>query len=355
MGSRDDGARHLLLIPFAPGIGDTVMMEPLIRAMRSQLPSWRLTVVAREHAADLIPPRGFEYVRSSCFVERAPAPLRPFHRFIPQWLIAMAAEPAMAMNLGPFERVLNLFWVWESRVPFHRWWTPGRFPRDGVRHTVDVLAEYLEDELGITIPEVERIPRLEPLPAALDWADAYLDAHGVLGMPLASLVTSSANSLKWWSVSKWAELNERLVRFGWRTLMVAPAGNHHAQQVNDGCATKPLWPRADLQQVAALLSQSDLVVGIDTGPLHMAAALGTPWVGLFGPTNPRVIGPYSYSAGRAVVARFPKPASCRDCWRAFKNREDICPTLDATGCTTLVSVDEVVETIRQLRPGMHIA
>jgi ADP-heptose:LPS heptosyltransferase len=48
---------------------------------------------------------------------------------------------------------------------------------------------------------------------------------------------------------------------------------------------------ASLDRVAALLDRCDLVVGVDTGLLHMAGALGAPWVGLFGPTNPDVTGP----------------------------------------------------------------
>ncbi len=353
-GNRDDGAHHLLLIPFAPGIGDTVMMEPLIRAIRRGLPDWRLTVVAREHASDLLCPRGYEFVSPFYYVERAPAPLRPFHRFIPQRLIAWAAEPAMALDLGPFERVVNLFWAWESLIPFNRWWMPQWPLQKGVRHAVDVMADYLEEELGIAIPPAGRVPYLEPFPEGLSWADGYLEAFAGR-RSLASLVVSAANPLKWWAASKWAQLNEELSRLGYQTLLVAPPDHPHARQVYEGCTSKPLWPHVGLREITALLGRSDVVVGIDTGPLHVAAALGTSWVGLFGPTNPRVIGPYNGSTGRALVARFPKPASCRSCWRAFKNREGVCPTLESTGCTTLIGVEDVVSAVLSVSPGIPIA
>lgn len=349
-----DEAPHLLLIPFAPGIGDMVIMEPLLRAVRAALPEWRLTMVARDYTADLLPVDGYDLVSPAYFMNRTPPPLRPLHRLIPQAVVARAAEYAMALDLGPFEQVINLFWVWESTTPFESWWTPEWPLQEGVRHTLDILADYLEGELGMEIPSADRLPRLPVFPEAMEWAKSYLPVRGGR-RPTASLVVSADNALKWWAVPKWVELNERLVRMGWRTVMVAPHGHSHAREVFDACVHKPLWPEMGLRRVAAVLARSDVVVGIDTGPLHMAAALGMPWVGLFGPTNPFVIGPYDTSVGRPVVAPFAKPPSCEDCWLSFKNREDRCPTLAATGCTTLIPVEEVLEAIFTLRGGTTLA
>lgn len=353
---RDDGeSRRVLLIPFAPGIGDMVMMEPLLRAVRSTLPEWRLTVVAREYAADLLPPGGCELVTPFYFVTEAPIPLRPLHRLIPQAVIAWAAEPAMALDLGPFKRVINLFWAWESKIPFDQWWTPQWPLRGDVRHAVDLLADYLAGELGTEIPEPDRVPRLVPFSEGLAWADEYLETRLEQGQPLACLVVSANSPLKWWTPERWAELNKLLRRHGWQTLLVAPRNQAHAHQVYRACGRAVLWPEAGLREVGGLLTRCDVTVGIDTGPLHMAAALGTPWVGLFGPTNPDLIGPYDRSSGLAIVARFPKRHSCRDCWRSFKNRAAHCPTLSATGCTALIPVQEVEEAIQAVRRGTAIA
>jgi heptosyltransferase-1 len=56
----------------------------------------------------------------------------------------------------------------------------------------------------------------------------------------------------------------------------------------------------DLLQLTALLRRAKFVVAADTGPLHLAAALGTPVVGLYGPTDPARNGPYGT---RAAVVR----------------------------------------------------
>src|SRR5207244_8484363 len=51
-------------------------------------------------------------------------------------------------------------------------------------------------------------------------------------------------------------------------------------------------PISSLRELAQLLLDAQLVIGGDTGPLHLAAALGTPVIGLYGPTNPARNGPY---------------------------------------------------------------
>ena len=67
-------------------------------------------------------------------------------------------------------------------------------------------------------------------------------------------------------------------------------------------------PPTNLRELARLLRNAQLVIGGDTGPLHLAAALGTPVIGLYGPTNPARNGPYgqlgnvveSYSTTRSM-------------------------------------------------------
>jgi ADP-heptose:LPS heptosyltransferase len=58
-------------------------------------------------------------------------------------------------------------------------------------------------------------------------------------------------------------------------------------------------PPTSLGELAALLKRMTLVVSNDSGPMHLAAAVGTPVLGIFGPTNPLLQGPYGQ--GHAVV------------------------------------------------------
>lgn len=68
-------------------------------------------------------------------------------------------------------------------------------------------------------------------------------------------------------------------------------------------------PRTNLRELARLLRDAQLVIGGDTGPLHLAAALGTPVIGLYGPTNPARNGPYGQLGN--VVESFSTTKSMR--------------------------------------------
>jgi heptosyltransferase-2 len=91
-----------------------------------------------------------------------------------------------------------------------------------------------------------------------------------------------------------------------------------------------LTGETDLSQLTAILSLVDLLVTNDTGPAHIAAALGRPALVIFGPTDPRTTRPFSASA--EVVRRPPDCAPCmlRDC--PIDHR-----------CMTAISHEEVLE------------
>lgn len=68
-----------------------------------------------------------------------------------------------------------------------------------------------------------------------------------------------------------------------------------AQEIVGLCRTKPLFYEGNLslEQIAALSAESDGYFGVDTAPMHMAAAVGVPVVALFGPTEPKTWGPWT--------------------------------------------------------------
>ena len=76
-------------------------------------------------------------------------------------------------------------------------------------------------------------------------------------------------------------------------LNCGPGEEGLVKEVSRGCRySQPRVYSGDVQGLIALLRRSRLMVGPDTGPVHLAAALGVPTVGLFGPTDPRRNGPY---------------------------------------------------------------
>jgi lipopolysaccharide heptosyltransferase I len=101
---------------------------------------------------------------------------------------------------------------------------------------------------------------------------------------------------KCWPAEKFGELHRRLAaRTGWRGLIsYGPGELPLAQAVRQAAGSPaPLVVDMDLPQLMAAMRGAQLFVGGDTGPLHLAVALGTPVVGLYGPTDPAQTGPYS--------------------------------------------------------------
>jgi ADP-heptose:LPS heptosyltransferase len=142
-------------------------------------------------------------------------------------------------------------------------------------------------------------------------------------------------AIKRWPFARWGHVAAALARAGCRTLLVlppGPAGDAPAAALSRELPRSPLVLRAPLDRVAAVLARCALVVGVDTGLLHLAAAVGTRYVGLFGPTNPLVTGPYARDLGVCLVAPYAKVTACRGCWRQFKYIADRCAALGDPSC-----------------------
>jgi heptosyltransferase I len=121
---------------------------------------------------------------------------------------------------------------------------------------------------------------------------------------------------KCWPPERYGALSQKLYeRFGWRGVVsVGPGEEHLAEQVIKASGTRPPAVMAlGLGPLMALLKRAKFVISADTGPLHLASALGAPVVGLFGPTDPSRNGPYSPND---VVVR--NPRSCETTYRRGK-------------------------------------
>jgi lipopolysaccharide heptosyltransferase I len=98
----------------------------------------------------------------------------------------------------------------------------------------------------------------------------------------------------------------------------------------------------DLAELAALFSKADFVVTVDSGPMHIAAAVGTPVVALFGPTSPERTGPYGRRDGRdGISGRHIVVTKKLDCSPCFKRR---CPE---PVCMTGITVEEVLAAVER--------
>lgn len=167
--------------------------------------------------------------------------------------------------------------------------------------------------------------------------ESFLEAQGLTsGEGLVILAPMTTWPTKCWPAERFVALGDALARRGRRIILIGSAKERPDLEEIAACMkTAPVVMAGELsfRQTAALLDRAALLVSGDTGPMHVAAALGTPQVALFGATSPAWYGPRS---GCALVMAHPVP--CGPCDRKVcGNTED--PHL----CMRLLSVEEVLE------------
>jgi heptosyltransferase-1 len=117
------------------------------------------------------------------------------------------------------------------------------------------------------------------------------------------LIPAAGRPDKEWPAERFRDLAQRL---GSKALVVwGPGERDKAEAIG-----AELAPATKLRELARVLRDASIVIGADTGPLHLAAALGTRVVGLYGPTNPARNGPYGQIAN--CVETFTSTKSMRD-------------------------------------------
>jgi ADP-heptose:LPS heptosyltransferase len=338
----------LLVIPFADGIGDFINVQPLLAAIKRRFPNAAITVAASEHGRQLVNDPAIQVVTPSGLKYEPGRLAIAFRPFLPQKLLAWMAGPMFDRELGPFDLVINFFYAWERGMNFRAHWTPQVPLASGAVHSLDFLANEIERELDLTITEAQRKPRLVLRPSAIRWSARYWIEHDLERERVVALVPSTNMAIKRWPLERWLRVDTYLREMGCRTMLFCdePEGRIQSAFALAGSTALPVY--TSLDNVAGLLSKCDLAVGLDTGLLHMAGALDVPWIGLFGPTNPQVTGPYDRTGGTSIVAPFEKPASCSGCWKHFKYEDDSCRTLDEGSCMSYLSEDEVLDVCLQM-------
>lgn len=225
------------------------------------------------------------------------------------------------------------YWLYNQRVPL------ATMERHAVDRSLDLAAAVI-DRLGGTQPTRGTSRAEFPLyPSVADQhaVDAWWSAQNIRdGERLVLLNPHCRKDANRWPVERFTALAKNLMKQP--GVRVALVGGAIAREVCDAIAA-PLGDRiarADgalgLLASAELIRRADAFVTGDTGPMHIAAAVGTPIVAIFGPANPLRTGPYT---DRAQVLY--KKLSCSPCYA-----RDRCPLGHAVpACMAEISVAEV--------------
>ncbi len=193
--------------------------------------------------------------------------------------------------------------------------------------------------IGAAVPEVST--RIDPPPEALAAAVELIRSGGIPDRRLVVLAPGARWETKRWPARRFAEIAASLSAKGYGTVVIGEAREKgicaeaaSCPGVLDACG------RLSLMETAALLSRASALVTNDSAPLHMAEAVGTPVVALFGPTV-RQFGYYPL-LGRSIVME--RDIGCRPCSR---NGARPCH-IEKRECLESIGAEEVTAAVERL-------
>jgi heptosyltransferase I len=280
-------------------IGDAVHVLPVVNALKRHWPESRITwviqpvphLLVRDHPAVdryLIFNRRRGLAAWEGFRELARQyPQRPYDLLLGLQVyfkagVLQGLAPARVKLGFDKERARDLNWLF----------TTERIPARGQRHVQDQYLEFLE-HLGVDPHPVYWGIELTP-----DERRAQERFLNEMGRPTCAVVVGTSKPEKNWHAEGYARVLEALEDdFGLRPVLVggpASAERALARQVLSLTRARTAIDALgdDLRRLVWMLEGSALVISPDTGPLHIARALETPVVGLYGYTNPKRTGPW---------------------------------------------------------------
>ena len=166
-----------------------------------------------------------------------------------------------------------------------------------------VIDQDLELAVAVAGDDLQATPPWLPVdPAAESWCDNLLPAGS--GQPIVLLNPGAGWGAKRWPVERYGAVANSLIKMGLRVLVnVGPGEEFLADSIREHTGGRAQPVACTLGQLIALTRRIGLMIAGDTGPLHLACALGKPVVGIYGPTDPSRNGPYG---SRYRVLRSPE-------------------------------------------------
>ncbi|MBI2620273.1 MAG: glycosyltransferase family 9 protein [Ignavibacteriales bacterium] len=334
-----------ILIVRTDRIGDVVLSLPMISALRSGFPRSSISFLLRSYTQDLVATQtgldqlllyDREGVRKSFGGMLAELRKNKFDTVIVTYptfrLAALMFLAGIPVRIGTGYRWYSL--LFNRRVYEHR--------KTAEKHEAEYNLSLLR-QLGCPVPERPR-PRLRVDETSRQTAATILrDLSIGRKDTLILLHPGSGGSARDWKPERFGSLARRLSREGFKTVVTGGPGEeglmNEVVRISEGAAQ--MLPRVlSLGELAAFISEAHVFVANSTGPLHIAAAVGTPVVGFYPPMiqcSSRRWGPLTDD--RIVFE--PNGADCPRC------KGETC---EGNECMDLISVEEVMMAVRKLCP-----
>ena len=341
-----------ILISRTDKLGDVVLTLPLLPILKKHFPEARLTMLLSSYTAELA--EGNHHLDKILLYDREGRP-RPFAELVTvirdagfdaSFVVRPTLRVALLVNIAGIPIRVGTGYRWYSllfnrRIYEHR----KTAEKHEVEYNLGLLRAVGIDagneciEFSVTIPpEAERRIRSLRTALGIEETDRVVVLH-----------PGSRGSARDWGASRFRELANRLSAIsGMKVIVTGGKGEQTlVEEVSGPPAPNriPLANQLTLKEFAALVRSADVFVANSTGPLHIAAVVGVPVVGLYPNltvASPRRWGPYTEKK-RIFVAK--GPLNCRSCLGgSARPRRGLRPC----ECMGTIEVSEVVSAVEEL-------
>lgn len=307
------GADENILLIKPSSLGDVVMALPALSALRRSFPQARIHWLIRPEFAPLI--EGHPHVDEIILFDRKFLAKAWHSAAASRGLLSLVSELrrrrfAAVLDLQGLFRTGLLAWLSGCRQRFgprwremaHLFYTTSVRPRLEWIHVVDYYLKLVE-AMGASDLRPEFV--LPEKPTARTVARDLLSRHQIALDRYVIIIPGSAQTSKCWPAERFAALVDRLA--SGHGLAVAAIGGQSENGMIETIRSLAKHPpanlagRTSLPELVEVLRGAKLVVSNDTGPGHIAAALGRPLVMMFSWSNPLRVGPYGRP--QCIVAR----------------------------------------------------
>lgn len=292
-GPRQSAPDRLCLFRLS-AIGDCCHLVPVIRTLQSAWPETQLTwVIGQTEAALLGDLDGVECITFDKNAGRRALQQTMGKRHFDQLLLMQ-----VALRAGLASRVIRaperLGFDWARSRDLHSLFINRRIAAHPRAHVLDGFFDFLR-ALGISQREL----RWDiPIPAAADARARSLIPDDQPTLVISPCSSQRVNNFRNWPVERYATLAAEAVRRHDMRVILSGGPSDEEQRYGEAITRQAGVPithcigQTSLKELLALLQRATVLVSPDSGPVHMAVAVGTPVIGLYATSNPDRTGPY---------------------------------------------------------------
>ena len=339
--------KRILLINMG-GVGDIILFTPVLKALKHCLPYGSITLITGEPGIEKV-------IAGSGLIDKVILCDRKKRRSIAQILqlintikkerfdLALIATGTNSFNGSLLTYLAGIPYRIGENINHLGMFYTTKVSYDKERHELEGNLDLLK-AAGIEIND--KNPFVYISRDDEKFAEQFFLDNKILNKPIICLHVGPAapdKNFRRWSGDKFAELANKLTDL-YQAKIILVGGNEEIDLVNKILSLFKSQPvistgKTSIGQMAALIKKADLFIGNDSGPMHIAGAVATPTVAIFGPTNTKDHHP---CGNKFIIVR--KNLKCSPCYYRGKVK---CKKLDCfksiTGDEVLKAVDEILK------------